>query len=156
MGIGRVSQNRAAAASLFLVALPCFGIAFWPLGGLTHSISCKADFGEPFTVFRERNAPLAVGSALVLDRDAPIPKVCEGYTLEMEIAAKDDATANVLLPVQNLSTKEVHVTAALRVGKQVTYLPMGRVRPGQTTSRTVPLTLKFGKNDVSAQLLVGP
>jgi hypothetical protein len=149
------SRTRVTVASLLLVSLPCLTAAFWPAGGLSHATSCTADFGELFTIFSEKAAPLTVSSALVIDRDAAAPKVCEGLSLALEVKPVDRSRADIVLPVLNMSTLDVKATAALRIGTHTTYIPVGLVPSGSTVTKTVPLRLHNGETNIDARLIIG-
>ena len=149
------SRTRVTMASLFLVSMPCLTAAFWPTGGLSHAISCTADFGELFTIFSDPTSALAVSSALVIDRDAPPPKTCPGLSLALEVQPVNRRRADIVLPVMNTSTLDVKATAALRIGRNTTFLPMGLVKSGSTVTKTVSLELTEGETSIDVRLFVG-
>lgn len=149
------SKTRVTVASLFLVSMPCLTAAFWPTGGLTHTISCTADFGDVFTIHSEKGTSLSVSSALVIDRDAPVPKSCDGLSLAMEVQPIDPSRAKIVLPVMNTSTYDVKATAALQIGSNTTYIRVGLVSSGSTRTKTVPLKLQPGDTNIQARLIIG-
>lgn len=149
------SRTRVTVASIFLVSLPCLTAAFWPAGGLTHATSCTADFGEMFTISSDASAPLTVSSAVVIDRDGAPAEVCDGLSLAMEVKPVSRNRADIILPVVNTSTLDVKATAAVRVGRNTTYIPVGLVRSGSTVTRSIPLKLHGGETKIDSRLIIG-
>lgn len=150
------SRTKVAVASLFLTSAPCLAVGLGPRGGLAHRVSCVAAFDESFTLFRSATKPLIVSSALVLERDVPAPHECPGLRVLTQVRPTANSKADVILPVQNESTLDAHVTIALRVNNTTTNVAIGLVRSGATVSKTVSLGLSLGETNLEARLIEGP
>ena len=149
------SRTRATIASLFLVCAPCLAVAFFPAGGLSHPVTCKADYGEMFTIFRQGASEFTVSSAKVIERDAPPEKTCDGLSLGLEVMPLSTSQARVLLPLLNQSTLDVEATGEIRIGAKSTFLRFGRVATGTTATKSFVLDLDEGETNIDARLLVG-
>ncbi len=149
------SRTRATIASVFLVSAPCLAVGFFPVGGLSHPVTCKADYGEMFTIFREGDSNFTVSSAKVIERDAPPAKSCDGLSLGLEVMPLSKSKARVLLPLLNQSTLDVEATTEVRVGSRSTFLRFGRVPTGSTVTKSFVLDLNEGETNIDARLLIG-
>ncbi len=152
---GMASRARATIASLFLVSAPCLALGFFPSGGLSHPVTCRAAFGEMFTMFREGDSKFTVSSAKVIDRDAPPSETCDGMDLGLEVTPLRQSKIRVLLPLTNRSTLDVDASVQVRVDRRSTYLRFGRVPSGATMTKTFVLALKDGETNIDARLFVG-
>ena len=152
---GMASRARATISSLFLVSAPCLALGFFPSGGLSHPVTCRAAFGEMFTMVREGDSNFTVSSAKVIERDAPPSKTCDGMELGLEVAPLSQSRARVLLPLTNRSTLDLDASVQVRVGRGSTYVSFGRVPSGATKTKTFVLALKDGGTNIDARLLIG-
>ena len=149
------SRIQATVASLFLVSAPCLAMGFFPSGGLSHAVTCRADYGEMFTISRSDDSGFTVSSAKVIERDAPPEKSCDGMSLGLEVEPLNKSNARVLLPLLNQSTLDVEATVEVRVGESSTFLRFGRVPTGSTVTKSVVLDLAEGETNIDARLLIG-
>ena len=152
---GMASRARATISSLFLVSAPCLALGFFPSGGLSHPVTCRAAFGEMFTMFREGDSKFTVSSAKVIDRDASPSETCDGMDLGLEVTPLRQSKIRVLLPLTNRSTLDVDASVQVRVDRRSTYLRFGRVPSGATMTKTFVLALKDGETNIDARLFVG-
>jgi hypothetical protein len=148
-----VAARRWAAV---LVGLPMLPILLLSQRGLTHEASCIADVATPFSVMAVPNDDPVVSSALVLERDAPIPKSCDGVDFAPQISPRGAGKVMVLLPITNTTSHSWRASVLLRVNADTTTVALGEVKPGGTTVGKVFVNVPVTETSISAQLVIGP
>jgi hypothetical protein len=150
------SLNSAGRWAAVLIGLPMVPIMVLSQRGLTHEASCIADVATPFSVMAVPNDDPIVSSALVLERDAPIPKVCDGLDFAPQISPRGADRVMVLLPITNTTTQTWRASVVLKVNDDTTTVAVGPIKPGGTTAEKVLVHLPLKETTISAQLVVGP
>jgi hypothetical protein len=148
---------RAAGRwAAILIGLPMIPVLLLSQRGLTHEASCIADVATPFSVMAVPNDDPIVSSALVLERDAPIPKVCQGVDFAPQISPRGAGRVMVLLPITNTTTVTWRATVLLRVNRDTTSVAVGSIKPGGTTVEKVLVNVHAAETIITAQLVIGP
>jgi hypothetical protein len=147
------SARRWAAV---VVGLPMLPVILLSQRGLTHEASCIADVATPFSVMAVPNDDPIVSSALVLDRDAPIPKTCDGLDFAPQISPRGAGRVMVLLPITNTSAVLWRASVLLRVNRDTTTVALGAIKPGGTTVGKVLVRVPRSETTITAQLVIGP
>ncbi len=124
--------------------------------GLTHEASCIADVATPFSVLAVPNDDPIVSSALVLERDAPIPKVCDGVDFAPQISPRGTGRVMVLLPITNTTAVTWRASVLLTVNDDTTTVALGPIKPGGTTVEKVLVRVPINETTITAQLVIGP
>jgi hypothetical protein len=155
---GSVSPALKAAGrwAALLVGLPMFPVILLSQRGLTHEASCIADVATPFSVMAVPNDDPIVSSAMVLERDAPIPKACEGVDFAPQISPRGAGRVMVLLPITNTTTVTWRASVLLKVNDEVTTVAVGLLKPGGTTVEKVLVHIPAAETTISTQLVIGP
>jgi hypothetical protein len=147
------SARRWAA---LLVGLPMFPVILLSQRGLTHEASCIADVATPFSVMAVPNDDPIVSSAMVLERDAPLPKVCDGVDFAPQISPRGAGRVMVLLPITNTTAVTWRASVLLKVNDDVTTIAVGLLKPGGTTVEKVIVNIPVTETTITAQLVIGP
>lgn len=147
------SASRWAAV---IIGLPMFPIIALSQRGLTHEATCTADVATPFSVMAVPNDDPIVSSAMVLERDAPIPKVCEGLDFAPQISPRGAGRVMVLLPITNTTTFTWRASVLLKVNEDTTTVALGPIKPGGTTVKKVLVRIPAEETTITAQLVIGP
>ena len=148
-----VAARRWAAV---LVGLPMLPVILLSQRGLTHEASCTADVATPFSVMAVPNDDPIVSSAMVLERDSPIPKACDGVDFAPQISPRGAGKVMVLLPITNTTTHSWRASVLLRVNSDTTTVALGEVKPGGTTVGKVLVNVPVTETTITAQLVIGP
>lgn len=147
------SAKRWAA---LLVGLPLAPVLLLSQRGLTHEATCTADSATPFSVMAVANDDPIVSSAMVLDRDAPIPKSCEGLEFAPQISPRGPGQVLVLLPITNSTTSTWRASILLTVNSDTTTVALGPIKSGGTTIERVLVHVSEIETTITARLIVGP
>ncbi len=157
MACSPVMANRTSRlAAAALVALPVVPALVLAQSGLTHEVACRADAGEPFSVFVDRKSEPVISSALVISRNDPDPNVCDGFSLALSVQPAGPKKIRVFLPVENTTGRTWNGTVLLRVNDVTTAVPLGHLSSEALNVHKVTLTPPVGESTISAQLIVGP
>lgn len=148
-----VAARRWAAV---LVGLPMLPVILLSQRGLTHEASCIADVATPFSVMAVPNDDPIVSSAMVLDRDTPIPKTCEGVDFSPQISPQGAGKVMVLLPITNTTAQTWRASVLLKVNSDTTAVAVGELKPGGTTVGKVFVDVPPTETTITAQLVIGP
>jgi hypothetical protein len=147
------SAKRWAAVA---VGLPVLPVILLSQRGLTHEASCIADVATPFSVMAVPNDDPIVSSALVLERDAPIPKACDGVDFAPQISPRGAGRVIVLLPITNTTSVVWRASVLLKVNQDTTTVALGAIKPGGTTVGKVLVQVPPRETTITAQLVIGP
>ncbi len=139
-----------------LIGLPMLPVILLSQRGLTHEASCTADVATPFSVMAVPNDDPIVSSAMVLERDAPIPKVCDGLDFAPQISPRGAGRVLVLLPITNTTAVTWRASVLLKVNDDTTTVAMGPIKPGVTTVEKVLVRVPLTETTISTQLVIGP
>ncbi len=156
--VGTASPALRAAGrwAALLIGLPMFPVILLSQRGLTHEATCIADAATPFSVMAVANDDPIVSSALVLERDAPIPKACDGLDFAPQISPRGADRVMVLLPITNATAVTWRASVLLTVNNDTTTVVVGAIKPGGTTVEKVLVHIPATETTITARLVIGP
>jgi hypothetical protein len=156
VGAASPALKSAGRWAAVIVGLPIFPVIALSQRGLTHEATCIADVATPFSVMAVPNDDPIVSSAMVLERDAPIPKACEGVDFAPQISPRGAGQVMVLLPITNTTTVTWRASVLLKVNDDTTTVAVGPIKPGGTTVEKVLVRIPVDETTITAQLVIGP
>ena len=157
---GPLASSRSLKAArrwaAVLIALPILPAVLLSQRGLTHEATCTADAATPFSVMSVPNEEPIVSSAMVIDRDSPLPHVCGGLDFTPQISPRGAGKVLVLLPITNSTTATWRASVLLRINADTTTVALGVIKPGGVTVGKVLINVPKAETTIRAQLVVGP